>query len=400
MKRSLWSKQWILSGIFLLAGVTAGAQQVLHRYEAGLDPVKTNGFYKLLIRPEITARSASGWRDLRLLDERAKQVPYLLDNGLSTEIETITFPLVKAGFDTTRQYYIVLDNARQYYVDNLRLQIEHTDAIRALTLAGSDDQVNWYAVREDFYWEQSNSSERRITFPQVHYRYLKISFKGRGELPVRVLQAATYAPHSSAAYFFDIAAPVVTQKDSGRYSYVTATFDRRYKIDKLELDISGPRYFHRSADISDGAEHNDVNADFLAELSSGIQAVPVSLLTDRVQITIRNDDNQPIHVSKVKAAQDAQFLVAYLESGHTYKLTFGDTTAKQPVYDLTYFKDSIGKNIPVLNTGPIRELQPGAAPPVEAPADNRWLMWIVIAIVLAGLLFMTTRMLKQVKKED
>ena len=63
-------------------------------------------------------------------------------------------------------------------------------------------------------------------------------------------------------------------------------------------------------------------------------------------MVISNEDNPPIKITGIRAFQHAEYIIAYLEANKSYTLTFGDSLAQAPVYDLTYFKDSIGKQIP------------------------------------------------------
>ena len=61
---------------FLLVLPSALAQNTL--YQASLDTVPTDGFYKINISPQIAGYLKNDLSDIRLYDRSAKEVPYIL----------------------------------------------------------------------------------------------------------------------------------------------------------------------------------------------------------------------------------------------------------------------------------------------------------------------------------
>lgn len=386
--------------VLLLMGllwVSAAAAQVdSYQYKADLNEVSQDGFYKIALTPAITGRCHNtAYGDVRIV-HNGQQVPYLQEHGMVMPVHKAVFPVITRSIDTARQFYVIFENAGQVLLDHLLLDIENADIVRALTLSGSDNNTDWYAIREDFNWNLSGENQKSITFPVVHYRYLKLVFNGSGKLPVNVLHAQTLTPGAGEQSYMLLPTPAITQKDSNRSSYLTLKFDHKYKVSKLELTASGPKYFYCAATVSTFSGKYE-NGYASVNLSSGTQTITLDVPhAEEIKVIISNEDSPPIHIDGVRAFQDAQYVTAYLERGKSYQLVFGDSTATAPVYDLGFFKDSIGRKIPELGIGAIEATKQGKAVTASSASDNKWLLWSVLIILLAGLSLVTFKMVRKI----
>lgn len=386
--------------LLLLLAVESSAQP---RYVAPLNAVPADGFYRLMLSPEIAARSYHWPQDVRVLDNQKVQVPYVLDTKTgAAQRTTISFPVIEEALDSTRQTFITVEHSGDFIYNELYLEVLNTEATRALTISGSNDRKSWYAVREGFYWNETGGSSEKftavITFPAVSYRYLRVTFIGRGQLPVKVLTVNAYGSKAGVVPYLPVPEPQLAQTDStDKRSYIRIHFDAPYLTDKLELAVSGPKYFHRI-----GAFYKVPDRRLISEavLSSGIQSVNLGVSASDVLLEIVNDDNPPLKITGARPFQEQRAIVAYLEKGKSYTLTFGDSLAQAPVYDLAFFKDSIGKDIPALGTGDITAANAGTGIAAPQSALKQWMLWPVLALVLGGLLYVTLKMMRQMDKHN
>ncbi|MEO7766789.1 MAG: hypothetical protein ABIS01_05155, partial [Ferruginibacter sp.] len=115
----------------------------------------------------------------------------------------------------------------------------------------------------------------------------------------------------------------------------------------------------------------------------------------RIFIEIKNADNPPLKIERIRLKQLSVSLVAYLEQGKKYNLVFGDSLASFADYDLQIFKDSINMPQP-LNYGKINIIKRPIAG--NGTRNKNW--WIWVCIILAGIIlsFLTFRLIGDINK--
>lgn len=290
-------------------------------------------------------------------------------------------------------------------MSELLLVIRNTAASRTVTVSGSDDAVNWFVIQEDialdhFFNPDNDSYIQSLGFPISSYNYFKIIINGKDQLPVNIIRAGVYRELVYNGSFSKLPAPAVTQTDSAdRSSYISLLFNDNYKIDKLELDCTGPRYYKRLLTIRQGNDKRFDAATYTIR-SDAPASFAINTKSDRLLLNIQNEDNPPLRLSAVKAWQLNRYLLTYLEPAKKYHLVLGNLKAQAPSYDLAFFKNSI-TNATVLKAGPISK--PDHANSVNAlntASHNTILLWTVIIAVLVLLLLLTFSMTKQVDTKE
>ena len=142
-------------------------------------------------------------------------------------------------------------------------------------------------------------------------------------------------------------------------------------MDKLEIDVSGVRYYRRNARLFEkrvrtrkGERTEYYNPIENFELTTGRKAI-IDLMKVRGQeflIEIENEDNPPLVISSVKGFP-IESLPDSLVTIRTHDIQFNlvNTALSPPVYDLGFFKDSIPKGVKILEPGEIKFLAKSGA---------------------------------------
>jgi hypothetical protein len=134
-----------------------------------------------------------------------------------------------------------------------------------------------------------------------------------------------------------------------------------------------------------------ISSDSLFHLS-------LPLLNDSViTIQIYNEDNPPLDISSITTAQDAEQIIAYLDSGKSYQLNMMSADAQPPRYDLVNFKDSIPENIKQIGVSQIVYVPALRSIPPNDHFKMSWL-WVTLGVVLIVLALFTIRLTKEVGK--
>lgn len=405
MRRSYRNRSYTLIAGFLL--FLQGTAQKGFLYKAALDTVPQRGFYQIILRPALAARLQPGMQDIRIADNEGKQVPYILKSDIPSFSESRfrELPILSNKKEADKQTHVVIENTGGQALSELLLVIKNTDANRSATLSGSDDNSSWYVIKENialnhFFTTEGDHFIQALDFPGSRYRYFKIILNGRDLLPVNIVRAGVYEQSFINGRYMPLPPPRLVQKDSGdKYSYVFLRFDDNYFIDRLELQISGPRYYKRSLSIYTGSIGAALETGEYSIRPDTPAIFPVGVKTDHLLLKIQNDDNPPLQVGAALAFQLNKYLFTWLEAGKNYTLLFGDSSAIAPVYDLQYFKDSIGSRPVSLAYGKTaynkREEKQAAV-----SKNNRWIIWIALAAVSIVLLLLTAKMTRQINQQD
>ena len=400
------NRLYLLAAGLLLFGQSPAQKGFLYR--AALDTVPQRGFYQIVLRPSLAARLQPGLQDIRIADSQGGQVPYILKSDIPSFSESrfSELPILSNKREADKQTHVVIENSSGQPLSELLLVIKNTEANRNVTLSGSDDNNSWYVIKENialnhFFTTGGDHFIEALDFPVSRYRYFKIIINGKGLLPVNIIRAGVYEQSFINGKYLPLPAPRLLQKDSvDKYSYVFLRFDDHYFIDRLELQVTGPRFYNRALTVFTGSigAAQEVGGYTLRPDTPAV--FPVGVKTDHLLLRIENDDNPPLHIAGVAAFQLNKYLFTWLEKGQDYALLFGDSMAITPVYDLQYFKDSIGSKAVVLGYGKTVYNKRAAAQAVAATTGNRWLIWLALAAVSIVLLLLTVKMTRQINQRN
>ena len=399
MKQSLIYKLYLL--VFLLAGKTAFAQEHFI-YKAGVDSIAQNGFYNIVLSPDLIAKCKTELEDIRIKDEAGKESAYILytEPAQPNEESFTEFPI---SYSEDRKA-VFINNILPNSLDKIFLLIKNSEAQRTATLSGSDDDVHWFVVKENFTLQREYAADgdafvQSVSFPPSNYKYFRITMSGKNVLPLNISKAGIYRHSFTNNTYDSIPSPQVIQKDSSdKRSYVYLSFKDCYQVDNINLTISGAKYYKRRIEVYD---NNTINPALAIDSISSVKQtdIEVHCKTYRLLIVIENRDNEPLKIVGATAQQLHTSLTAYLEKDKTYTLFFGDSTAFAPSYDLQYFNDSIGSNILPLGVKNIQRLPAGEAALDKQNEESKWLLWLLIIGVLLLLIYFSFRMIRDISKK-
>ena len=407
MSRSLLFKGALYVVVtFMLCSVRS---QSAYKYAAKLDEVKTPGFYQIELLPVIVSKLQPGFQDLRILDEKGNQVPYMLQSPWrDAEMKlskAIDLPIVSKQVKAGEQTHVIAQNKFDSSINNLVIRLKNADATRTISISGSDNLNEWYIIKENlvldrWYADTADTYTRELTFPKSNYRYFKITIQGKQILPLNIVRVSSYIDNVSEDPVYQaVPSPVISQKDSADgYSYITLRFADFYLLNKLSLQVEGSKFFKRNLSISYDRDTEHGNTTFSLSSNEPMD-YPLSYKTNALFLKIKNDDNPALRLTQAKAYQLQSYLVTWLEKGSSYKLIFGDSSATAARYDLAFFKDSISTKPAALSYSlPEKNIL------IESGSDREegkkiW-MWVIIAFVLLSVLLLTFRMTREISKNS
>lgn len=406
MKSKHRIKYFLVLLILLSGAATNALAQYTFKYKAGLETPKQSGFYKISLQPNLLAQCKDDLTDLRIIDQQKNFIPYVrLESLPSVKEDFINFPIIRKSEEKDSITSLVVENAKALLIRSLWLRLKNTAVSRSADLQGSDDNINWFAIKEDVFLQQSaghttNNYFQSLTFPASNYRYFKLIIHNKKKGPVQILQAGIYSNTSSAQNFIPLPVRVLQKDSSDKITYLDLAFSQKYQVNKVSFHVSYPKYFQRNMKVY-SIKGNERTLLTEANLSSGSEhQVVFSSKTQQLQIQIINGDNPPLKIDSLQAWQLNQFLIAYLEPRKTYQLLFGDKKATEPDYDLKFFTDS------ALNfLAEIKHTGTGRNPlfkisKIKTERDYTMVLWISIVGALTLLIFLSWKMMAEMKRRD
>ncbi|MEO6849033.1 MAG: hypothetical protein ABI203_02265 [Mucilaginibacter sp.] len=392
----------VLLFLLLLNVPLLWAQVDSFRYKAAVQKVNSDGIYRIMLQPELTAKSAGeGLSDIRLKDEAAKDVAYASGNDLPPAKKTafIEFPEIKQSADTANVY--IAENKEKRSIGNLWLKIKNTVVSRSVNLAGSDDLVHWFAIKEDIGLQESNTAsetdyEQSLNFPPANYRYFKVYINSKHKDFIKITRCGVYILPKFEPEYIGLPAIKFDTKGVKKTSSVYIDLGDRYLIDKLHIKISTPKYYDRRIIVYDIQTKLHLQLCDTSISSSGSQNITLTAKTNKLKIDIFNADDNPLNIETITAYQLKRFIIGYLQAGHNYYLSTGNSLALQPRYDLSFLRSALLDSLPVVNHTPVFE-NPGYHKVSPAPKhDFSILLWVAIIMVLLILSWLTFKMVREI----
>ena len=167
-------------------------------------------------------------------------------------------------------------------------------------------------------------------------------------------------------------------------------------MDKLHFQITAPKYYDRAVSIFEIVNGQKTFIKDAKIISGNGNELYFSARTNVIQLEIQNDDNSPLTINGIRAYQQSEFIISYLEKGDAYRLLFDDFSAKLPSYDLASFTQKNKIELPELSHSIVSKNPDFKLQKVNTKTDYKLLMWIGLAIAGLVLLFLTFRMLNEI----
>ena len=423
--------------VFLILGLSISNRMYAQtfRWEASMaDSVTREGFYNIVVNPEIGSKLRSDYSDIRILDSEGYEVSYVQK---SEEPYFVTeqfkeYPIVSKQIVDKCCTKLVIKNPGKKPINNICLILKNSDAIKVYRMAGSDDGLNWYGVKKyDVFYTTYSATDTKvvnyINFPLTDYLYYRFDIVDRGywdedrwtywysdrwSYPVNILQVGNYETYLKEGKYQSVPTPKFEQADSNKLkqTYIKVTFDNNYLVNRIRFDFKGPLYYRRLATVVKKIE--DKKGRVLSyepittlELNSySLNEFDLTYFREKeIYLVIDNDDNHSLKLDSIHTWQLTRYLKAYLEKGKEYRLVYGDSTATEPVYDLRYFVDSIPQVLPTLPVSKIEaksleikeiKSEKGKEKPLRW-FENKLFIWMAIGTVIS---FLFWKMLNEMKK--
>lgn len=376
------------------------------RVKAPVAKVQASGFYKIMINPDLSAHARADLSDIRIVNQQNTQIPYIVQNRPTITNAVFTKLNILSNTTDKKNTVLQLEN-KASGTDLLYLVMANTAVERYASISGSNDKLHWYIIDDYILLRNSDDQQsgryiQTIQFPFSKYPYLKLEIHNEHTDPLNIIEAGTFNQTGET--------PLTYQRNPGtRYyqidssdghSYIFINNKETYITERISLQMNGPKFFSRPASLFALSDKNMERQELAGTILSSTQS-SITLNESKDQqllLLIQNGDNPPLKITGLYTEQANRYLVSYLEANEQYSILAGNNNAARPEYDLSQFKDSIPKEIPVVGYGtPV----PVASTPSIKPTDrlNKWL-WPMIITGILFLSFLTYKLVSDMKQSE
>ena len=390
------------------------------KWKAKVSDVDSSGFYSIFLKPEIISKLNRTFTDLRLYDEMKNEVPYIkrVDKIVARSDKFREYNMIHNSFKRRKGYtQIMIHNETKRIMSNIGIFYRNTDTDKTLKISGSNDKKKWLIIADNYpLLSESGVGEIAeisiLDIPASDFEYYELQIYDSRNKAVEVLKTVYYEISIDDRIYSKLKKPEIIQNEQpyNNTTVVTLVFDESQYIDKLVLDIEGPAFYQRKVELSkaDTAVEKKMHNSFYEETvrtfyinSQEVNTIELSRFQAKlIRLIIFNNDNPPLKIKSVNVYQVKNYLVAYFDKDHKYTLYLGNSQVEAPIYDLTYFKDSINSQLnalhcnEVLATAPTKDTKHSV---INIPIIY---LWITIAVVALFLVLISVGMFRDILKNQ
>lgn len=398
--------------LLVVAAGNAKAQQFTQK--ASLDSVKTEGFYRIILNSSLTQYLKTDFSDLRILDKKGQQVPYIIERNIRRNTGTgfQSLEILENKITDSGNSLLILKNTGNDSLIHIQLQMKNAAVSRTASLSGSNDKSQWFIIDNQLrisHTPGTNTDEmvQELLIPKSHYTFYKLEIDNRRNDPYQIT-AAGYLKNYITDYSVPEIVnpmPLVAQTDSGKQSFIHIQWDYPLHHDRFIFQATGTKFFDRDLIIYKALIDTVPNSgpgEIIGHFSLISGPARQIIFIPRIKATqfyfiIKNGDNPPLNITDFASRQEKISVVTYLKKDGDYSFFGGDPSANAPEYELEKFRDSLPAEIPSLTyKEPVKY---SGIPSTEITQEKTkvWL-WPVIFAVLFLLGGLSYRLLKDMKK--
>jgi hypothetical protein len=341
--------------------------------------IQSNGseFCRMDITPEIYNVAKQDLSDIRIIDSKGEQVPYLLAIPQDvTSKHTYSPTIINRSIGSKKSSMVTLDFGRQVMKNLIIVKTGGSTFRRAVKIEGSNDNVKFFTVVEQaFVFAVDNKEQFRfsdIDLPLNDYCYLRISVEPMAtekDSPV-IEDVQAFANEQKLAERSPVNMLCLNHTEDDGNNLSVYEYDLVYRnlpVNEIKLSIAD-EYFYRQVTVEgrnvlkrkvtiqseDNRErYMEVNEPWFSLTGGAVYryisadgkkcertVLPLSLGSRAyryLKITIRNYDDKPLTVESSSVEMIAHKVVfAGAENTGNLLLYAGCDWASRPQYDITY----------------------------------------------------------------
>ena len=391
-------KNWHYSRAIVLAPTssTAGAGQ----------------FVDLVAPPDLYIHTDTGLADLRVIDDRGAEIPYLIfQRSGSSKSEALPGKLRENSFTAGGFTQLVLDaGAHAPFHNTVRIETTAPDFIEWVQVEASDDGHVWRMVQERApifrFRKNAHEGTQVVHYSENNAQYLRVRIlDGNERFPVTGAEILHETTERAERVPLEMALIADVKQPAGRSVWSAELGGVVPLVTEMRFDVSAPLEFIRSVDISSSGDGKDWNSLQSAEIyryrQSDAQqehlAVAVSTSWGRsryLRVEIVNGNDAPLAVAAPRLYITPQHIAFEQQPERRYRLIYGQERAEGADYDLRRRANALKLVTVAGQLGP-EEVNSDWVDPRPWTETHDIFLWLVLLVAVMLLGYAAVRSLRK-----
>jgi hypothetical protein len=384
--------------VVLLVGMVSNVlalDLVKWKYQAQVTIEEGSGQYcRLALTPDIYDAARDDLADIRLLDAKGQQVPYVLAKPADiTDRLKYSPALINRSTNEDGAAMVTLDFGRQIVKNQIEVETVGNNFRRPVKVEGSNDNVQFFTVVDTAFVFAVDDRTRfeTVDLPSNDYRYLRITVEPMAtEEKSPVINAVrAFKYESKLTQRQPVKMVQVEDSENEKNKSSISVYDLAYRhlpISEIELDVAD-NAFYRYVTIQGRDE-----ATRKVKIDSLVLRVPSGRRIYRyLKIVISNYDDKPLAINSTSAKMIADNIVFTAQDDIAPTLYVGSQSAGKPRYDLAQrLNDPLQVEARLAKMGALNDnplFGQVEAKPLAWTEKHKVLLWIImgaVVLVLAG----------------
>ncbi|MGA8222277.1 MAG: DUF3999 family protein [Candidatus Acidiferrales bacterium] len=420
-KLRIRASRWLMTVIIALVVLGSVAavpwptawKQWLYSRPIQLAPADAPRLAGVTLTDEVYRRTRLGLVDLRLIDDRGTETPYVLftREGSKNTLSRAT-TLHEKSFAPGLYTQVVLEIIGQAPFHNaVEIQTPETDFIEWVRVEASDDARTWRIVQQRapiFRFEKEyhqgiqlvNYSENNARFLRVHILDGDKQFPVSGanvmyqtmEPPERIPLSAELKPDAKSA--------------PGRSAWTVDLGGASVPVSEIKFDVASPGEFIRSVELSASFDNQNWDTFARSEIyryrqgdtvqeQLGIPVPPGGARGRYGRVEIVNHNDAPLGGAVPHLYATPSHVIFEQQPGRSYRLLYGQSQVNEPQYDIS--RRVTAKQMDAAIGGQIgpEETNSDWSDPRPWTEQHDVLLWIALGIAVLLLGYSAVRSLRR-----
>jgi hypothetical protein len=302
--------------------------------------------------PDLYAHAQTGLADLRVIDDRGTEIPYVIFQRLgSSKSSVLPMTLRENSFSAGAFTQLVLDaGAHAPFHNTVRIETGATDFIEWVQVEASDDGHVWRMVQERApifrFRKNAHEGTQLVHYSENNAQYLRVRIlDGDNKFLVSGAEILHETTEPAERVPLELAMIADAKQPAGRSVWNAELGAAMPLVTELRFEVNAPPEFIRSVEISSSAVGKDWgsirNAEIYRHRRGDAQQQELTVMISNawaqsrfLRVEIVNGNDAALDAAAPKLYITPQRVVFQQQPGRSYRLLYGQERTERAQYDL------------------------------------------------------------------